>query len=401
MTSSRRKRKAPDATDARELTAANSPLVLVLDVGGKRSDTLCQWLRDSGFRTLQSQDGSDAPSLARARRPDLVLLDGDQTSMNWMVVCRELRKSEHTNIPVLLLLDGSNADWDEVIEGLAIGETNSVNDFLVKPFSRELLLAKLKTTLKVGTLQHELQVSNSMMKELTLYLDNLVEAKVAELENVNRLRRYFSPQIVEAVISEDPDEILKEHRGEITVVFLDLRKFTPFAESHTPQEVIRLVRDFHETVGPVIFRYGGTLERFTGDGMMVFLGDPKPMPDHAYEAIRMALHIQYMVGAKREKWSETGYDFGLGIGIATGEATMGTIGFERRYDYAAIGTVTNLAARLCSQAAVGQTLIAEETHSYIKDRVYTTSCGEMHFKGFSKPSPVYAVEGLHSPLHID
>ncbi len=399
------------ASDHRAAASANSEpqgssspveaLILILDSSLRRARKVQTWLRQVNYRTMISTDTTEALMLARAHRPDLILLEADLKTASWGGVCRELRRSEQTNLPILLLTDAENTDWDAVVKGLEIGATNSVNDFLVKPFGKELLLAKVRTTLRVGTLQHELRISNSMMKELTQYLDNMVEAKVAELENVNRLRRFFSPQIVEAIVSEDADEILKEHRGVITVVFLDLRKFTPFAEAHAPQEVIRLVRDFHETVGPVIFRYGGTLERFTGDGMMVFLGDPKPMPEHAYEAICMGLHAQHVIKARKREWSKAGYDFSIGIGIATGEATMGTIGFERRYDYAAIGTVTNLASRLCNQAAAGEILISQETYHRVRDRVYTRSCGQMRFKGFSKPAPVHAVEGLHVPFELE
>jgi len=330
-----------------------------------------------------------------------VLLDAELQNPHWANICRELRETKRMALPVLLLMEGTRTDWDRAVQALALDDPESVNDFVSRPFTREHLLAKVHMLLKVSTLHHELRVSNSMLKELTQYLDNMVEAKVAELENVNRLRRFFSPQIVEAIVSEDAEEILREHRGVITVVFLDLRKFTPFAETHSPQEVIRLVRDFHKTVGPTIFRYGGTLERFTGDGMMVFLGDPKPMPDHAYQAVRMALHLQYMSGTKQAEWAATGYEFGIGIGIATGEAIMGSIGFESRLDYAAIGTVTNLASRLCSRAAVGEILVAEDTHGRIADRVRSTDCGNMRFKGFSKPCPVFSIQGLSGGLEVD
>ena len=398
----------PEAPDKQNATttgsahlSANAPRVLVLDASPERGPELAGWLTSEGFRVLLSSDEQEALALTRGRDLDLFIVDAHVPSVDWTGICSELRRAGETNLPMLLLTEPQDTNWEHIISGLALGETDSINDFLVRPFTSELLLAKVKTILRVSTLQHELRISNSMMKELTLYLDNMVEAKVAELENMNRLRRFFSPQIVEAIVSEDSDEILREHRGEITVVFLDLRNFTPFAETHDPQTVIQLVREFHETVGPVIFRYGGTLERFTGDGLMVFLGDPTPMADHPFEAVRMALHIQYMVRSKTEKWVELGYEDGLGIGVATGEAFLGTIGFERRYDYAAIGTVTNLAARLCSQAKAGQTLMSEKTHAKVHDRVYAKDCGAMRVKGFSKPGRVYAVEGLQTPLSLE
>jgi adenylate cyclase len=388
-TPSQRSRMGP----AKE-SAAGARCVLVIHSSERRGRELVKWLHSDGCRTFLCHDGEEAISLARSRAIDLVLLDVQLQNPHWANVCRELRESRRMVLPVLLLMESTQMDWERAAQALAVDDSESVNDFLGRPFTREHLLAKVHTLLKVSMLHHELRISNSMLKELTQYLDNMVEAKVSELENVNRLRRFFSPQIVEAIVSEDAEETLKEHRGEITVVFLDLRNFTPFAENHTAQQVIHLVRDFHEAVGPTIFRYGGTLERFTGDGMMVFLGDPKPMPDHAYQAVQMALHLQYMIGTKRTEWAKAGYEFGVGIGIATGEAIMGSIGFERRLDYAAIGTVTNLASRLCSSADVGEVLIAGSTHEQIANRVRAESRGNMRFKGFSKACPVFSVQGM-------
>jgi len=379
----------------RESTSPQAQRVLIVVSDPDRAQRLESWLGQHGYRTRRTEDAARAEAIMLAENPDLAILDANLASEAWINVCRALRGDEIKAVPVLLMLsDTETVNWDQVVEELEIGQSDSINDFLVWPCSRDLLVAKVRTTLRISTLQYELRISNSMLKELTEYLNNMVETKVAELENVNRLRRFFSPQIVEAIVSKDSEEMLKEHRSEITVVFLDLREFTPFAETHSPQEVFQLVREFHETVGPAIFRHGGTLERFTGDGLMVFLGDPNPIPDHAYEAIRMALHIQYMIGAKRRDWTQAGYGLGLGIGVATGEATLGAIGFERRYDYAAIGAVTNLAARLCSRAESGQILIAEETHEKIQGRVKATNCGRIHLKGFSNPSVVYQVDGL-------
>ena len=389
------KPKSNRSRKSRRPVVQRAERVLIVDALKERAAELESWLQAAGFKTIASADVPDVPALVRMHPPDLIILDTKLTSVDWVEVCRQLRESGRESMPILLVAESKGIDWDRIFEGLAVAETNSINDFLLAPFTRKELLAKVETTLKVGTLQHELRVANSMLKELTKYLDNMVEAKVAELENVNRLRRFFSPQIVEAIV-EDADDVLKEHRGEITVVFFDLRDFTPFAESHGPQEVFQLVRDFHETVGPIIFRYGGTLERFTGDGMMVFLGDPKPMFDHPYEAIRMALHVRNAVRDKQVRWAEAGYDLGLGIGIATGEATMGTIGFERRRDYAALGTPTNLAARLCSRALGGQILVSEPTHERVVERVNATNCGKVQLKGFSKPSVIFAVENLKS-----
>ncbi len=383
----------PSETTDQQIGFAQRILIAAATI--EQAAELDNWLRHDGHRTVISNDGTDLVSLVQAKGADLIVMDSELPSADWMEICTTLRQSKGQRLPVLLLTNSNTSDWDKILSGLAIGETKSVNDYLIRPFNAEQLRAKVKAILKINSLHHELCISNSMLKELTNYLDGMVDAKTTELENVNRLRRFFSPQIVEAIISENSEKALKAHRGEITVVFLDMREFTSFAESHSPQEVFQLVHEFHETVGPIIFRYGGTLERFTGDGIMVFLGDPRPMPDHPYQAIRMALHIQYMISTRKPKWIESGYKLGLGIGIATGEAIMGSVGFERRYDYAAIGNVTNLAARLCGLAVSDQILISEKTYEKVKGRVKVISCGKTHLKGFSRPSVIYAVQSLY------
>ena len=386
----------PDESQLRKTVSATSQLVAVM-APEVASAPIAAWLAEAGFRTEVCASSKALLAVARGRAPDLLLLDTTHPNQeDWAGLVTELHRVGPRHLPVLVLLDKQADTWEQLFAELDLTAVEAVTDFLAKPFTRDELTAKVLSTLKYSTLQHELRISNSMLTELTHYLDNMVEAKVAELENVNRLRRFFAPQIVDAIVSDESGGFLREHRREITVVFLDLRNFTQFAERHPPQEVIRLVRDFHNAVGPVIFRYDGTLERFTGDGMMVFLGDPRPLPDHPFEAVKMALHIQFVMNTKRETWAAMGYEFGLGIGVATGEATMGTIGFEQRYDYAAIGTVTNLAARLCSRAAVGEILIAEETFARVKNRASVTNCGRLRLKGFSEPTVIYAVDGLHS-----
>ena len=391
--------KQSSKTQSAAETSVRGQTILIVDSSRERARRLEQWLCRAGYRPSTAMEEDDIPALVRGRAIELVILDSKFEGGEWAAIVSQIRGIENRTPPILLITHGSEIDWTKIIEGLAIHESGSGNDFIAEPFGQEQLLAKIQICLRLGMLQHELRVANSMLKELTEYLDNLVEAKVSELENVNRLRRFFSPQIVEAIISQSRN-VLKEHRGEITVVFIDLRRFTPFDERHSPQEVIHLVRAFHKTVGPIIFKYGGTLERFTGDGMMVFLGDPNPLPDHPYEAVCMAVSIQREVAAKRSKWTDKGYELGLGIGIATGEAIMGTIGFEKRSDYAAIGTVTNLAARLCGRADNDQILLSQATYERCADRIEAEYHGSFPLKGFSKPTEIYAIEALE-PTYRD
>ncbi len=211
-----------------------------------------------------------------------------------------------------------------------------------------------------------------------------------ELERAARLRRFFSPQLADA-LSADDGSALTSRRREISVVFCDLRGFTAFADSADPEEVMQLLRDYHAAVGPVIFAAGGTLERFTGDGLMVFFNDPLPCPDPAARAVRMAVAMRDAVGPLLEGWRRRGYAVGFGAGIAMGHATVGPIGFEGRFDYAAIGTVTNLSARLCQEAADGQILVSQRVHAEVQPFVDAESLGEVVLRGFGKPVRVFSI----------
>jgi adenylate cyclase len=217
----------------------------------------------------------------------------------------------------------------------------------------------------------------------------------SELERAGRLKRFFSPQVAEALSSGD-ESILASRRREITVVFCDLRGFTAFAETADPEEVMGLLRDYHATVGPVVFAHEGTLERFTGDGLMVFFNDPIPCADHAVRAVRMAIAMRDAVGRLLAAWRARGHALGVGTGIAMGYATVGRIGFEGRFDYAAIGRVTNLSARLCQEAEDGQILISQRVHAEVAGLVDAVPLGAFTLKGFGTAVAVFNVLGLQA-----
>ena len=216
-----------------------------------------------------------------------------------------------------------------------------------------------------------------------------------ELERTTRLKRFFSPQLADALSAGD-ESMLASHRREITVVFCDLRGFTAFAEAADPEEVMRLLAEYHAIIGPLVFEYEGTLERFTGDGLMVFFNDPVPCPDPAARAVRMAVAMRDAVGPLLETWRRRGHALGFGTGIAMGYATIGRIGFEGRFDYAAIGTVTNLSARLCQEASDGQILVSQQVHAEIEPLVEAKSVGPLVLRGFAKPVAVFDVLGLRA-----
>ena len=220
-----------------------------------------------------------------------------------------------------------------------------------------------------------------------------------DLEHAERLKRFFSPQLAEALAAGD-ESILRSHRREITVVFCDLRGFTSFAETADPEEVMRLLDEYHATVGALIFAHEGTLERFTGDGLMVFFNDPVPCPDPASRAVRMSVAMRDAVAQRLETWRRRGHTLGFGMGIAMGYATIGRIGFEGRFDYAAIGTVTNLSARLCQEARDGQILVSSRVHAEVEHLVESTPLGAVGLRGFGKPLEVFSIGRLRSDAEV-
>jgi class 3 adenylate cyclase/putative methionine-R-sulfoxide reductase with GAF domain len=216
------------------------------------------------------------------------------------------------------------------------------------------------------------------------------------VEQLSRLKRFFSPQLAEMIVEGGAEDPLKTHRREITVVFLDLRGFTTFAEQVEPEEVMGVLREYHAEMGKLILEHEGTLERFTGDGMMIFFNDPVPVANPAERALRMALAMRERVRAISAKWRRRGYDLALGIGIAQGYATIGAIGFEGRWDYGAIGTVTNLAARLCGEAKGEQILVSLRVAGEVEDLVESEEVGPLALKGFQKPIVAFSVLGMKS-----
>jgi class 3 adenylate cyclase len=217
-----------------------------------------------------------------------------------------------------------------------------------------------------------------------------------QLERLGRLKRFFSPALAEAIVTGGADDPLKSHRRDIVVVFLDLRGFTAFAETAEPEEVMSVLREYHAAMGELIVAHEGTLERFTGDGMMVFFNDPVPVPDPQVRATRMALAMRDRVAALTKRWHKLGFELNFGVGIAQGYATLGAIGFEGRWDYGAIGTVTNLAARLCGEARGGQILISRRLYGALESMIDAEPLGELTLKGFARPVTAFNVLGMRA-----
>jgi class 3 adenylate cyclase len=340
-------------------------------------------LSPRGHRVLTASSGADGLALLDTEDIDIVLLDVVMPEMDGYEVCRKIRSNQSTEfIPVVMITaSGSEQRLNALMAG--------ADDFITKPFDQSELLARVASLARIKRYHDTIRRQAAELAEWNTQLESRVAEQVNELERSNRLRRFLSPQLADLVTGDE--SMLQSHRREIVVLFADIRNFTPFAEASEPEEVMSVLAQYHTALGALVHEYQGTLERFTGDGIMVFFNDPILHDDAAERAVRMALRIRDAVKDLSVGWRRRGHDLALGQGIAQGFATLGRIGFEGRFDYAAIGSVTNMSARLCSDAGPWQVLVTDQILAAIEDKAVAEFVGDVQPKGFSRTVRVHNI----------
>ena len=365
------------------------PRVLVVDDNPANLEIMETRLARQGYEIITATDGDQALIAAREQTPDLILLDVMMPGKDGIQVCRELKADP--DLPFMpIILVTAKADPNDIVAGLDAGG----DEYITKPVDHAALVARVRSILRIKALHDTVQEQTAQLEAWNSTLEERVTAQLAEIQGLGALKRFLPPQVAELIISAGDEHLLESHRREITMVFCDLRGFTAFADTSAPEEVMGVLRQYHEALGKLIFSYEGTLERFVGDGAVVLFNAPLPCPDPCARAVRMALEMRDKVTALSEAWRNHGHDLGFGIGIAHGYATVGRIGFEGRFEYTAIGPVPNLASRLCDQAGDGEILLSQRALAVVEELVEAEPVGELTLKGFSRPVPAHRLRRM-------
>ena len=368
--------------------------ILLVDDEQSPRATLGLLLKQAGHDVVQADGAAAAAEALAAAAFDLVITDLRMPGGDGLEVVRRTRGTR-PDAEVIVLT--AYAGWESAREAMRLGAF----DYSEKGREPDELFHRIDQALEKTARRRENEILREQevrhLRELAEWntrLEQRVEEQVAQVERLGRLKRFFSPQLAELIVAGGADDPLLTHRREVTVVFLDLRGFTAFAETSEPEVVMGVLRDYHAEMGRLILEHEGTLERFTGDGMMIFFNDPVPVPNPAERAILMAVAMRERIEEQSVGWRKRGWDLALGVGIAHGYATIGAIGFEGRWDYGAIGTVTNLAARLCDEAKSGQILVSSRVAIAVEGLIEAEAIGPLALKGFLKPVPTFSVLGL-------
>ncbi len=367
-----------------QFQALNARILVVDDVEANVL-VLQHLLRQQGYLNVSTTtDSRTVADLHRADPFDLILLDLQMPHPDGIEVMEQLKPLPGTDfLPVIVV----TAFSDEKNRLAALRQ--GARDYVVKPFVGAEVAQRIRNYLEVRMLYRERQRQAEI-------LEQRVRVQVAELQQLSRLKRFFSPQLAERILAGGVDDPLRAHRREITAVYVDLRGFTVFTESAEPEEVMDILHQYHAEMGRMILKHEGTIEFFAGDGLMVIFNDPVIVANPVERALRMALEMQAALVPFVANWRKRGFDLGIGIGVAQGYATIGAIGFEGRWDYSAIGTVTNLVARLCGEAKHGQVVVHRKVLAQVEDLVETIPLGTLTLKGFAQGIEAFDVRAMRA-----
>ena len=362
--------------------------ILVVDDVRENVRLLEAVLEAHGYEVVSATDGQAALELAVSATPDLVLLDVLMPQPDGYTVCRRLREQDETAVlPVIMLTASEGAEKTRSIEAGA-------DDFITKPFNRDELLTRIRSLLRIKRYHDTIKSQAVELRDLNLTLEKRVRTQLEQLERLQRLRRFLSPQLADAIVSSGDESILRSHRRQVAMIFVDLRGWTNFVDAVEPEELMRVLREFHDAIGGLVRRFDATVGFIEGDGVQLFFNDPIEVPDAALRAIRLGCTLRDEMAELTTRWQKRGYELDFGVGMALGYATCGEVGFEERSDYAAVGAVTNLASRLADEAAAGQILITQRLYAEVGDDVEVQSMGEFRLKGFQRPVAAFDVLGI-------
>jgi len=363
--------------------------ILVVDDEPRNVRLLEAVLGSNGFEVTSASSGEEVFDRVRSDSPDLVLLDIQMRGMNGYEVCRKLRSDPATAfLPVVMITASST---EARVDAIGAG----ADDFVTKPFDQNELLLRVRSLVRIKRYHDTIEAQAAELGELNRTLEARVEEQVDELARMSRLRRFLSPTLAELVLSEG-EAALESHRREIAVVFADLRGWTSFSATTEPEEVMGVIRAFHEAMGSVILEFGATVGWFAGDGLMVWFNDPIPCDAPAASAVEMAVEMRRVMADLLPTWRKRGHALDFSAGIALGYATLGKIGFEGRYDYGAVGSVMNLASRLCDEALPGQILVSDRVLAEVENLVDAEPAGAHALKGFELPVGTHGILGVRA-----
>ena len=364
--------------------AEPAPRILVVDDVAANVRLLEAILEPAGFSLSSASSGPEALERVATEVPDLVLLDVQMAGMNGYEVCRRIRENEAAALlPVVMV---TSHDSEARIDGIRAG----ADDFVTKPLDQQELLLRVRSLVRIKRYHDTIRAQAAELAEWNRTLEARVAAQVEELERMAQLRRFLSPTLAEVVMTLG-DSVLESHRRELAVLFADVRGWTDFSVGTEPEEVMSVVRSYHSAMGELIVEYEATVGWFAGDGLMVWFNDPIPCDEPAARAVRMAVEMRDAMIALTSAWRRRGHELDFSIGVALGYATIGRIGFEGRYDYGAVGSVLNLASRLCDAAEPGQIVVSRRVLAGVEQIVEAEPLGRLELKGFGKPMEAFAV----------